>query len=330
MSIEVRPLDAWDDAEFAEAYAVLVEAETHGRPHAQVDEARVIRSSLVRPSATVIVQGWMARVDGRAAGVLLVAWPLLDDAQVCWPMLAVAPAARRRGVGSALCAVLMRAVRSAGRSVIQAEVSHPADVDVWPGTAFAERHGFRLAMREAHCVLRLPVPPDRLDVAAGHGYELRAWRDSCPGDLVDGYCRMRERFEGEAPTGDLLVGPQRWDEARVRDTEQRRLAQGRSSWTTVALSPGGEMVGFTELVAVVTGREANQNQTLVLPEHRGHRIGAAMKAANLRRMSADLPGIELVHTNVAPDNDAMNRVNRELGFEPVELLDEWQLVLEPR
>lgn len=85
----------------------------------------------------------------------------------------------------------------AGRSVIQVEVSHPGGRETWPGVAFAGHHGYRLAMRERHSVLALPVPAERLGAMPVDGYTLRSWRDHCPDELVDGYCRLRERFEGE-------------------------------------------------------------------------------------------------------------------------------------
>ena len=58
-----------------------------------------------------------------------------------------------------------------------------------------------------------------------------------------------------------------------------------------------------------------QDDTLVMPEHRGHRLGAALKTANY----ADLPDdVRLVHTWTAPSNTAMHRTNTALGFRVVE------------
>ena len=327
MTIDVRPLDPWNDDEFDAAYSILAQAETHQRPYAVVDEPEPIRAALVRPSGSLAQQGWMARLDGRPAGVAIAGWPVRDNLQTCWPMLAVAPPSRRRGVGDALHATLARAVRMAGRRVIQVEVSHPEGVENWPGIAFAEHHGYRLALRERHAVLTLPVPAERLGAMPGDGYSLRSWLDHCPDDLIDGYCRLRELFEAEAPTGDLLIGEQQWSAERVRDLESRRREQGRSAWTTVGVAPDATMVGFTELTAARTACLAVQNQTLVLPDHRGHRLGIAMKATNLRCLTGDRPSLEQVHTWVSPDNAPMNDVNALLGFEPVELSDVWQVEL---
>jgi GNAT superfamily N-acetyltransferase len=327
MSIEVRPMDAWDDTELAAAHEVLLAALRHDLPEPALFGPDVLRVMLVRPSHHQAAHGWTARVDGRVCGVLLVTWPLVDDVDVCWVVLSVAPDARRLGVGSALHDALLRAVQLAGRSVVQVEVPHPGGSETWPGIEFARRRGYTLAMREARLVLTLPLQESRLAAEPRGGYVVHAWRDSCPADLLDAYCRLREVFAREAPTGDLVIAEQHWDADRVRDMEQRRRAQGRSTWTALALSPGGAPAGFTELVAADGETEAHQNQTLVHPEHRGHRLGIALKVANLRRLVADRPDVVRVDTTVDPGNGPMNAVNAELGFQPVDMLDEWQLVL---
>jgi GNAT superfamily N-acetyltransferase len=327
MSVEVRPLDAWDDGELAAALEVLVAALRHERPGAPTITADVLRSSLVRPSSHVAAHAWLARLDGRPAGTLVVTWPLTDDVDLCWVLLGVAPRARRCGVGSALHDVLLRAVRLAGRSVVQAEVAHPAEAEAWPGIEFARRLGYSLALRESRQVLHLPVPQERLAVEPLDGYVVRGWRDRCPDELVDAYCRLREAFAEEAPTGDLVLAAQHWDADRVRDQEARRRAQGRSVWTSLALAPDGAPAGFTEIVAGDAEVEAHQNQTLVLPDHRGHRLGLALKVANLRQLGRDRPDLERIDTTVSPGNGPMNAVNAALGFEEVDQLDEWQVDL---
>lgn len=242
----------------------------------------------------------------------------------CWPTLVVAPEHRRVGVGTAMWCVLERAIRMAGRHVVQVEVGRPVGVEVWPGAEFARRHGFALALREQHHLLRR-ADVSRVPVAElADGYAVRTWREHCPDDLVAAYCRLRERFVQEAPTGDLLIAEQVWDTARVRASEGARMDLKRASWTSAAVAPDGQLVGFTDLMGPVGSGDAYQNQTLVLPGHRGHRLGLAMKAANLRAMLAEQPHRTSVHTWVAPDNAHMRSVNVAFGFEPVELLEEWQ------
>jgi GNAT superfamily N-acetyltransferase len=78
---------------------------------------------------------------------------------------------------------------------------------------------------------------------------------------------------------------------------------------------------------VVAGTDpgrAYQWDTLVLPEHRGHRLGLALKVANLARMQAGHPDRTELHTFNAEDNPPMAAVNDALGFRAVERMGEWQ------
>jgi len=61
-----------------------------------------------------------------------------------------------------------------------------------------------------------------------------------------------------------------------------------------------------------------QDDTLVMPEHRGHGVGWALKVAVLRILAAEHPERRLLHTWNAVENTFMQRINRKLGFRPVE------------
>ena len=58
--------------------------------------------------------------------------------------------------------------------------------------------------------------------------------------------------------------------------------------------------------------------TFVLPGHRGHSLGLAVKLANHRSLMAALPECELVRTSNADVNAHMNAVNETLGYRQVE------------
>src|SRR6478735_6666873 len=88
----------------------------------------------------------------------------------------------------------------------------------------------------------------------------------------------------------------------VRVAAARRRADGTFGGYSLLFVPHGTDYGW-------------QDDTLVMPEHRGHRLGAALKTANY----ADLPDdVRLVHTWTAPSNTAMHRTNTTLGFRVVE------------
>ena len=61
---------------------------------------------------------------------------------------------------------------------------------------------------------------------------------------------------------------------------------------------------------------ANQAGTLVLREHRGHRLGALVKAAVLRELAATLPEVRKISTYNSDSNLPMVAVNEALGFRP--------------
>jgi hypothetical protein len=72
-----------------------------------------------------------------------------------------------------------------------------------------------------------------------------------------------------------------------------------------------------------TGTECHQLGTLVHRDHRGHRLGAAVKAVNLEALQRDRPDIAEVHTQNAETNQWMVSINERLGFEPVAVCPEF-------
>ena len=58
--------------------------------------------------------------------------------------------------------------------------------------------------------------------------------------------------------------------------------------------------------------------TLVLPEHRGHRLGMAVKVANLEQLARLAPERRSVQTMNDEQNPWMVQINKDLGFEIIE------------
>jgi len=101
--------------------------------------------------------------------------------------------------------------------------------------------------------------------------------------------------------------------------------QGRTKYNTVALSRDGDVVGYSDLATTVhePGR-AYQWGTLVRPQDRGHRLGVALKIANLRLLQAERPDVVRVTTYNAEVNEHMIGVNEALGFRPIARLGDFQ------
>ncbi|WP_432942395.1 hypothetical protein ACQPXM_35680 [Kribbella sp. CA-253562] len=199
------------------------------------------------------------------------------------------------------------------------------------GQAFATALGFSAANFEMHRVLELPFEPAVLEQLAAKaaerhdGYELRTWRDRCPDDLLDEFGALLSTFMLEAPQGELEVEAERWDAARIREAEEQSRARRRHSWTTVAIAPDGTLAGHTELhLGDDDPGKVFQSGTLVARAHRGHRLGLALKVRNHLELQQVHGGPMVVHTWNGEQNTAMNAVNAQLGFRPVERAEEWQ------
>ncbi len=250
--------------------------------------------------------------------------PLHDNLHLAYSEVFVDPAVTRRGVGSAVLAEVERRVRDAGRDTVVVEVYAPAQGPS-PNLEFARAHGYTPALEEGMKALDLAATEDRWDriseEIAGHhaAYRLVAWRERVPEEVLEGYCRLQEAFNDEAPMGELEVEAEKWDGARVRAREERLARGGLTELAVLAVAADGEAVGLTELARSrhVPWR-AMQSGTLVLPGHRGHRLGIALKLANLRSLRQAFPAVSHVFTGNAGNNAAMNAVNDLLGFEPVE------------
>lgn len=181
---------------------------------------------------------------------------------------------------------------------------------------------------------RLPVPDDLLarladEAARSHpSYALRSWAGPVPDDLVQGWAELTSTLVTEAPTGDLTVEQEAVSVAAVREREAVLQRQGRTKYCTVALDPEGAVVAYTDLATTVhePGR-AYQWGTLVRRADRGHRLGVAVKVANLRQLQAEQPEIERLTTYNAQSNRHMIGVNELLGFVPVARLGDFEKIL---
>jgi GNAT superfamily N-acetyltransferase len=129
----------------------------------------------------------------------------------------------------------------------------------------------------------------------------------------------------EAPTGDLDLEPEAITVEAHREAEEVVRRQGRSKYNTVALDRDGEVVAYSDLATTIhePGR-AYQWGTLVRRDHRGHRLGMAVKLANLRLLQQERPDIDRVITWNAESNTHMVQVNEQLGFRAVARLGEFQ------
>ncbi|SDF53240.1 Acetyltransferase (GNAT) family protein [Blastococcus aurantiacus] len=321
-----------DDPSFAQWCGVWAAAELLDRPDEAprpAPEHVVLGRELVGPGGSRGGTHRAALLGDDVVGALRLILPLRDNTTVAFVDLVVHPAHRRRGIGGELLAEALRLAAEAGRTELIAEVDEP--VTDTAGRAFALRHGWTCDLLETR--RDLVLPPDEAQLAAveaearqaSAGYELVTWRGSVPDPLLDDRALLEQRMSTDAPHGDLPVEEERWDGRRVREIEAMNAARGRTVLAAGAVRDG-RLVAFTELhVSVSRPEHARQGSTLVLREHRGHRLGALVKAATLRDLAAAFPHTRRITTYNAEDNLPMVAVNRALGFEPAGHLSMWSL-----
>jgi GNAT superfamily N-acetyltransferase len=264
---------------------------------------------------------------GAVVGHLGVMLPLTDNTHRAQVALAVRPGGRRQGVGRALLDVAERLVREDGREVIGG-FSDVASGHDDPAAGFALKHGYAAEHTELRNDLRLPLAERVLAEAESPatGYEVLTSWDGIPDGWLADRAELSRRMSTDPPLGGLALYEEQWDGERVRRGFELALAQGRRVVESVARhTASGRLVGFTTMaVARHTPDVAYQWSTLVLREHRGHRLGLLLKAHNLRALAAGLPAVRRVVTWNAADNVPMLRVNRALGFQTIGRLTEWQ------
>ena len=88
----------------------------------------------------------------------------------------------------------------------------------------------------------------------------------------------------------------------------------------------GQLAGYSVLYLPRDDREVLQDDTLVMPAHRGHGLGLQLKLATLEVVTRQHPDRRALHTWTDPGNTAMWRTNAVFGYVPVEVLHEMQRV----
>ncbi|MCL8252026.1 GNAT family N-acetyltransferase [Aeromicrobium fastidiosum] len=258
-------------------------------------------------------------------------------------MVDVLPIHRRRGAGTTLLAAAEAAATDVGAPVLKVAVAHsvrdggervepptgfgdlPADD---PGVRFLQAHGYALEQVSRISLLaadrlRAGGSPEAPDLDDDYG--LLAWAGPTPDEWVDQLAALRTRMSTDAPSAGMVAVVDPWDGDRVREHDDRIASSGRTVLTTVARhASSGVLAGFTEIVVSAGDAVAVQEDTLVVSDHRGRRLGMRLKRANADQLVAAFPAVEAVVTWNAEENRPMLDVNEQLGFREVGREAGWQ------
>ncbi|KJQ53753.1 GNAT family N-acetyltransferase [Microbacterium sp. SA39] len=335
MTIQISRIDPFDDEAVDAWWQAYAAAERADRgPDAVVWSREESRSELQQDSAIVDRRAYLLRDGPRVVGSASLALPLKDNIHIAHLAVSVPPENRRCGVGSEALAFLEEEAVAADRTTSQGFTSWPyglrSEGDGSPGREFARRHGYDLALGDVQSRLPLPVDPavlDRLDAdvtGPAAGYEIRSWVGRVPDDVVERWTILDATLDTEAPTGALDIEPQKPDVDSIREIEALIEKQRRVSFGTIALTSGGDAAAYSQLVVSSDDGNAYQWGTLVRRADRGHRLGTAVKLANLRMLQREAPQTKAVYTYNAESNAHMRAVNKLFGFRPSERMGELQ------
>lgn len=286
-----------------------------------------------------------ARVDGEIVGRAHYETTMGDEAEAAWVSVEVLPEHRSRGIGTALSERIETLAAEDGKSRVLAYMG----VQDAPGERLPSPTGFGsvpVENREVRFLLargysfeqverisRLALPVAGLDArveaasdASGPDYAVHYWVGGTPERWREDLALLGTRMSTDAPSAGLEEPEDVWTVERVIAADERDLASPRTRLVAaVEHVPTGHLVGYTVLsVPQQMQRAVDQYATLVLREHRGHRLGMLLKVANLQHLQRVRPGHPSVITFNAEENRHMLSVNEHVGFVPIGYEGAWR------
>ncbi|MEU5782635.1 GNAT family N-acetyltransferase [Micromonospora lupini] len=226
----------------------------------------------------------------------------------------VHPSVRRNGLGRDLVLRAARRVYQEGFQSIGVEV-----VGDTPAVGFYESLGFTREYVETRSVLDLTsvdwVELTEMASGIGAGYHLEFYPGGPPDDLIESYARAKAEVR-DVDDGELR--PSSYDPERLRDSLDTLHRRGMKPYIVLARhEQSGEVAGLTEVVVPAQHpTRADQYDTIVAQDHRGYGIDRAIKARMLLELRSAEPELAEVQTWNAQANEAMLKVNAELGYRP--------------
>ena len=171
--------------------------------------------------------------------------------------------------------------------------------------------------------LPLPLDPALLDALEAESaqkrgeYRIELWDGDIPEGHLRTYGRLLTQLEIDEPDEEVENEPAEYTPERIRESERRMRESGTDRLVAVAVAPDGEFVGNTEIhLHLSPGSTLGyQENTLVMPEHRGHRLGLGLKVATHRLLAERAPQLRSLVTWNSHVNPWMIQINEKLGYE---------------
>jgi mycothiol synthase len=306
-------------------YPDLVLLRNAVNPDSPVSEAELRHSDLTR-NPELCFQRWVWEEDGQLLGASTLShmdWMYHPDRYHA--SVQVLPAARGRGIGSALYAMVVAAARARGAESLRTQIK-----ESWPeGLRFLAARGYVAGNRELESSLDLTAfAPTRFAgaeaKAVAAGLHLLSYAE-----LADDAERDKKLWEFDALVGADMPMPEPYTVPPFAVFQRKYLRHPHfyPEGFLVAVAPDGLYAGLSMLsYSTIPGR-LNTGFTGVRREWRGRGVATGLKVKVLSRAKA--AGYREVRTGNDSTNDGMLGINRRLGFKPLPAWIDFQLALLP-
>lgn len=329
----------WDDFVAAMSIGNEVEAELFGtRDLAYPPEVDLAEFQLQEQEPRRV---FVAEAGERMLGLGRIEWTLEEDDDAVWVSVRVARAERGAGVGRALLQPLIAIAGEPGRPVVQTWTANPVPVTgatLVPasgagaiaaddaGASALVADGWTLEQVERVSRITLPV---MVAAEPTDDYEILRWAGVTPTEWESDIAALHSAISVDAPSAGLSSAAEHWSIEHLRARDRMHNTPGMTELTVAARHrPSGRLAGYSSLDLFDDRRRpALQNDTIVLAEHRGHRLGMRLKQAGFALLQEHAPECRAIYTWNAEENRPMLRVNEEVGFVAVAAEGLWKKVM---
>ncbi|MGX0780907.1 GNAT superfamily N-acetyltransferase [Dermabacter hominis] len=262
------------------------------------------------------------------AGLAELQLPLAENTDTQEIELVVYPAWRGKGIGTMLTDALRDIMKHEERpkafGYALTHVDSTQAENELPASRIATRLGLAKVATEFVSTVSLPLDRDlvedlHVEVEASLGkYRIITWEGDVPEEHMEQWCVLLNQMVADAPTEDSSLEKPEYDEERIRAIEARIAERGYRRLTAVALASNGTFAGTSYVMFREDGsRLGEQAITLVMPEHRGHNLGLALKLMTHRLLTETESKVDVLRTYTNHTNTHMNAINERLGYRTV-------------